>query len=120
MTKKTWFLEQFVSGYIATLLWGSKDQDGHGLEGFDGDDLTRSAKAIIADECRAFVWDNWDLIEGSDPVGAGGDFWLARNGHGAEWDHGLDYRASRILTESAKLWGEQDIMVSDEGEIEIA
>jgi hypothetical protein len=52
--------------------------------------------------------------------GAGHDFWLTRNGHGAGfWDRNYNpsplYYACQNLSGAAKAWGEASLYVGDDG-----
>jgi hypothetical protein len=56
-----------------------------------------------------------------DDAGAGMDFWLTRNGHGAGfWDGDWPEKQGEALTELAEEFGELNVYVGDDGKLYFA
>ena len=108
--------DDFTIGYVECALWSSTDENGDPLDdnyGW-GDIDHKSLKRMISD-CVAFQEDNAGDLEDTDPARAGMDFWLTRNGHGAGfWDGDYPEEVGDRLTESAKIYGSQDLCVCDD------
>ena len=92
--------------------------DGYGVENIDSDSL-----ADIIETCNDFQESNAELLAqyyarpGMNESKAGHDFWLTRNGHGAGfWDRGLGELGDKI-TDAAKVYGECDVMLGDDGKL---
>lgn len=132
---------EIVSSYAATALWSSVWYDNeedftNGVNEFNLDD--RYDVTDISDETmNSFRKDIADFIELLEDVEFNGslitindisshmtwgqfghDFWLTRNGHGAGfWDRGYgDF--GDVLTKWAKTFGEVDLFVNADNEIE--
>jgi hypothetical protein len=120
--------EEFFQGYVDCALWSSTDEDGTPIDEDHGpDDLVSEALARMRVDADAFC----DAPDGllADLViylaefsanGAGHDFWLTRNGHGAGfWDRTYNpsplYYACQNLSDAAKVWGEASLYVGDDG-----
>lgn len=99
--------DEFLSAYVAALLWSSPDEKGDFLDAA-GNELSPEAQAACVADCRRFV-----SVAGDDmthylhlikPVPtytasdcAGHDFWLTRAGHGVGfWDRGLGELGDRL------------------------
>jgi hypothetical protein len=122
-------IDTFTRAYVECALWASSDDsDNHGGEPLDCNygpaDITAEALQRMIDDCRSFQDANGDLPEkyldaGYEIGGAGHDFWLTRNRHGAGfWDRGLG-ELGRQLTDAAHEFGECWLYVGDDGRIHI-
>lgn len=119
----------FFSGYLACAKWSSalyiEDTDGNlisddNLEGYYFSDEVLKA---LTEECCTFYKEYYDLIlefidkAGTNMAGAGHDFWLTRNGHGAGfWDRGAGI-VGEILTDHADVYGGVDLGLDENGDI---
>lgn len=104
-------LDTFTQAYVEAMFWTDANTDDGDLEGASFDELSPSALTDIIEDCRDFQEANAaDLAEayntGSyDESGAGHDFWLTRNRHGAGfWDRGLGEIGDK-LTKNAHPYG---------------
>ena len=122
----------FLDGYIACALWSSNDESrpdgGDPLDdNYGPEDLAPECHAQMAQDCAAFVADNWaDLtalgqraarLDGERRGAAqnGHDFWLSRNGHGTGfWDRGHGARGDKLHA-ATKPYGEVNLFVGDDG-----
>lgn len=111
-------LNEFVSAYVAAMLWSSTDDAGVPLDANYGpSDLAPETDAKILSECSEFfslhshLWDNHEQ--------AGHDFWLTRCRHGTGfWDRDCYTNAAKeLLTTAAHKAGEQDPYVSDDRQV---
>ena len=122
----------FVRQYVATMLWSSNDEsDEYGGEPMDKNysaaDISDEAWAVILSDCDKFWRENYDdcteesmLRPGCPIEGAGHDFWLTRNRHGAGfWDGDWEYPMAIRLTENAKAFGEAFPYIGDDGQVHI-
>lgn len=114
-------MEDFISGYIACALWCGVVDDEDNAE-WDEDELTPKALETMRREASAF-YENyhplWDNAKNYSNDSAGHDFWLSRNRHGAGfWDRGLGEVGAK-LHEAAVVYGEQNLVVNDEGKLEV-
>lgn len=109
-------MNEFIEQYIKTMLWSSTGCDERPLDAdFGPEDLSDEAMAEVREDCEGFIEMAGDLIE-DNMSGAGHDFWLTRNGHGAGfWDG--DWKEGDKLTEISKTFGGQDPYVGDDGMI---
>jgi hypothetical protein len=91
-----------------------------------GDDGDIPADAMLAEETKEYLradclsfWRRFGcyaLNEGKGAKDAGHDFWFTRNGHGAGfWDGDWDEPYGHILNEGAKLYGEFQTYLGDDG-----
>lgn len=114
-------LDVFTRQYIETALWSSTDNtDDDGGEPLDANyrikDIEQSTLKQMIDDCRKFQTDHADLII-NNLSGAGHDFWLTRNGHGAGfWDGDWPEPAATMLTKSSHTWGEVNLYI-DKGKV---
>lgn len=126
-------LRDFIHGYQTCALWASTDElaDGTVLEGLEDYEFSQKTSERMVADCRAFVSENIvDLLEyaerreaeclanGFEPwAGAGHDFWLTRCGHGVGfWDRGLEELGDK-LSEAARVCGNLDPYIGDNGEV---
>lgn len=101
---------EFVRQYIVTLLWCSTDCDGEPLDSrFSSSDIPLDVAKRIVRDCRKFWTEASDDVL-DDPSGAGHDFALTRNGHGAGfWDGDWEQSAGEKLTELSEQFGEFEL-----------
>lgn len=110
-------IDQFVKSYIETLLWASTDDDGEPLDDKYSDaDISEDSLANIKKDAVKFLEDAESLIDGNYR-GAGHDFFLTRNGHGAGFWDGDWGDNGDALTELSKKFGEQHVYVGDDGKV---
>lgn len=122
----------FLDAYIECALWSSVESYNEGDEGYDRplddnygpEDIHPDTLQEMQDECLCFIDDNLDDIltfcDDSERCFemAGHDFWLTRVGHGAGfWDGDWDDAVGKRLTAAAKVWGNVDLYVGDDGKI---
>jgi hypothetical protein len=116
------YLDEFLHGYVTCALWSSTDNaDESGGEPLDAnygpEDVAPETLESMRRDCAEFIAitgmehrKNWNA------AGAGHDFWLTRNGHGAGfWDRGQP--DGDILTEHCKAFRPVDLYVGDDGRI---
>ena len=113
--------EGMVAAYIATALWSSTDDDDtpmdarYGVEDFDPEALLMLAEDCVEflseslSEIGAELLDDWSLAD------LAYDFWLTRNGHGAGFWERTDTPHWETLDRIARRYGNQDILVGDDG-----
>lgn len=107
-------MDRFTRAYLECALWAALDDDGRPLAGTVAD-FTASAVAAAEADCLDFQAHLADIIKGREEQ-AGQDFFLTRNRHGAGfWDGDWPEAAGRLLTESAHVYGTQDVIVTEEG-----
>jgi len=118
-------LDEFTTGYLEAVEWLLPEQTDAGgaiigppprdtLQGFAPAFLAE-AEADCADfqEQHAADLERYVELTRRTMSGAGVDFWLTRNGHGAGfWDRGTDPVFER-LTAAAKVYGGVDIEVAE-------
>lgn len=116
-------LDSFIDGYITTALWASTDESrddgGDPLDdNYDCSDLAPETLANMERDCKAFYEANNTLWDGEwDDYGAGHDFWLTRNGHGAGFWDGRYPKHGNALTAASKVYGEIHLYIGDNGQI---
>lgn len=127
-------LDDFTTAYIEAALWSSMDNSDENTGGdpldknYDADDLAPDTRAKMIEDCERFQrLYGWELEHATCTRGSGGytqraqaghDFWLTRNGHGAGfWDGDWSEPQATTLTTGAKLFGEFDLIVGDDGQI---
>jgi hypothetical protein len=113
--------EAFAS-YLVTALATSMDSGGRPLyDGYDIDDFDSDETLLQRSQCEDFLSSNSETInylleQGHDLETILHDFWLTRCGHGAGfWDGDYPEPYDRQLTEAAKVYGNVDIYVGDDG-----
>lgn len=131
-------LEDFIAGYIGAALWtctfDEGEETGLGMDSkYYRSDIHPDSMKVIREECEAFVSQNKELLTKAVELryvvcqsfseacsSAGHDFWLTRCRHGAGyWDRShlrLDGLGQR-LSEAARLAGDRDLYVGDDGQI---
>jgi hypothetical protein len=121
-------MDEFTRAYMQAILWAETDQsDDQGGEPLDANyDITDfSAEALrrIKKDCDAFQQQaNLDEIPTNHNIEemAGHDFWLTRVGHGAGfWDGDWPEPYDTKLTELSEKFGNVDVYVGDNGELEL-
>jgi hypothetical protein len=124
-------LGAFANAYIEAALWSSTDEsDDSGGEPLDknysaSDIADATIDKMIAD-CDDFEERFGELIHDDDSPNlakygrtevAGHDFWLSRNGHGANFADGDWPNHGDELQAAAKSYGEFDLYIGDDGQI---
>ncbi len=122
-------LEDFLGGYVRCALWSSIDGDeGKPLDDdHDETDLAPETLATMRADCERFVNANAETLVRAIATGtgrhctwsgAGHDFWLTSNGHGAGFGDG-DWPEAEddALYEAAHDFGQTDLYVGDDGRI---
>jgi hypothetical protein len=89
------YLDEFYRQYMDTALWSSNDESNErGGEPMDRHynvtHFTAKTRAAMKRDCQKFVAENWDTLQwarakGLEAGSAGHNFWLSRNGHGANF-----------------------------------
>jgi hypothetical protein len=119
-------LTPFQSGYVKAMLFCLTDEDGEPMDELTFSDVAPETLAEIIADCDAFYADNaadldWYDEYIRDDVGAGMDFFLTRNRHGAGfWDRDYTDAAQvvlRRLTVAAHAYGETYEYVGDDGKV---
>ncbi len=114
----------FFHGYVTTALWSSNDDSDEPLDkNYGSSDIAPSTKKKMKLDCAKFykrckpqLTSYCEYID-SGMEGAGHDFWLTRNGHGAGfWDRGLG-PLGEDLSKVAKKFGGVDLYVGDDGKV---
>lgn len=124
-------MDAFTMAYIECTLWSSTDDANVPLgSNYGVDDLTSGALTTMVEDCQQFQNANAEVLEQWYAVGetterAGHDFWLTRNRHGAGfWDRwsngGVEERLGRRLTDLAHNYGEANLYVNDDGQLEVS
>lgn len=121
-TKKTPSDPMFKRGldqYKHTALWSSTDDDGTPLDKHHShEDFDPNLHQKMEKDWKAFSQKHRDMVDKYGPEKVAHDFWLTRNGHGAGfWDGDYDDKDGKMLTESAKKFGQHDIYKGDDGMI---
>ena len=118
MTRQAHEMDTFTEAYIECAFWATIEE---GVRD-DVGELAPSALETMRADCADFQTTNAELLEtayadanGYGYAGAGHDFWLTRNRHGAGfWDRGLG-DVGRQLTDMAHAYGEADLYRGDDG-----
>lgn len=110
--------DEFFGQYLETLLWSELDDDGKPLDArFSTDDVAVSSLAEMRQDCDDFVSANLSDLVGIEAGQAGHDFALTRNEHGVGfWDRGLGALGDR-LSDAAKVYGTQGLLVGDDDQL---
>jgi len=127
-------LEDFMQGYLVTMLWSSTDESdesgGNPLDdNYSVSDISDESFVQARAACESFLSKYGEVIEraelsrnsdGSKMFSAGHDFWLTRNGHGAGfWDGDWSEPEATVLTKGCKEFGEAHPYVGDDGKVYI-
>lgn len=120
-------VDTFTRQYIITALWCSTDDDQEPLDdNYNINDFDEESLEIIKKDCQKFQDENSELFikGGWDLEQAAHDFLLTRNRHGAGfWDRseneGYDTKIGKQLTDVARKFGEQDIIVGDDEKLSV-
>lgn len=120
-------MDEFTTAYIEAMLWAETsgvDEEERPDErsdasfqdhGFTATDLAPETLDRIKADCAKFQAEHGPLIE-LNLTGAGHDFWLTRQGHGAGfWDGDWPDPDGDTLTEACKAYGELYPYVGDDG-----
>jgi hypothetical protein len=122
---------EFIEAYINAALFTSTDDDCEPLDSSVSiDDLPPYTIARLATDCWRFLSNvnvctdlckaialTSDRDKSYTFAGAGHDFWLTRNGHGAGfWDRDLGKIGDK-LSSNAKLLGERYLYVGDDSKV---
>ena len=125
--------DAFEAAYVKAALFSTNDQlDDSGGDPLDAnygpEHLSPDAVARVKEDCARFRELYGDLLteENCDYRGcpveeyAAHDFWLTRCGHGAGfWDGDWQEPAATVLTEAAKSFGETDLVIGDDGKLDL-
>jgi len=110
-------LPVFLDSYIRCALGCSTDEDdGEPLDAnYTAEDISAETMAEFREDCLSFLQQAGAMVD-NDISGAGHDFWLTRNGHGAgfwdgDWEHGDE------LTAIAQKFNEINLYIGDDGKI---
>lgn len=107
-------LDDFTWAYIDAALWSSTGDDDEPLDANYGiHDLAPETLARFVADCKAFQDAHYDRIA-VDLAGAGHDFWLTRNGHGAGFWDGDWPEHGDALTEACEAFGNCELYVADD------
>ena len=112
-------LEVMVSSYTAAALWISRDDRNDKNLDESGYELAEEAAAHFRSNCEEFLEKAGDLLALADEKGygietAGYDFWMAHNGHGADFrDRDLGDLGEK-LAEVAKTFSEDYLYIGDD------
>lgn len=115
-------LDEFTQAYIECALWSTNDESGAsgGVpmdENFGIEDMDSGTLAKIVTDCKQFQAEHWEDIC-NNVEGAGHDFWLTRNGHGAGfWDGSWKEPEATRLTKASKQFGSVNICVAGFGKL---
>lgn len=116
------YFQAFLRAYKECALWSSNDvgDDGEILsESMEHYQLSGETERQMAIDCAQFIAQDRETkyLESQSAEQSGHDFWLTRNRHGAGfWDRGLGEAGER-LSERARIWGEVDLYVGDDGSV---
>jgi hypothetical protein len=110
--------DEFMRSYVEAALWSSTDEKGVPLDkNYVAEDIAQETLDTLAEDARDFMKRNWkDIMD--NPAGAGHDFWLTRNHHGAGfWDGDWPDKVGKRLTDKSHAYGSFDLYVGDDGKI---
>jgi hypothetical protein len=116
-------LDTFTRSYIETALWSTHDESDEGGgehldENYGVSDFAPETLERVMRDTEQFQRENAEALEVIDSAGAGHDFWLTRNGHGAGfWDGDWPEPQATLLTKASKRMGEVDLYVGDDGQL---
>ena len=108
-------MDTFTQAYLECALWvGVTDDSGESLDQFDVTDIAPPTLAEMVADCKAFQESHYDDMS-DDLSGAGHDFFLTRNGHGAGfWDGDWPDDVGKRLTDAAHVYGEYNLYFSED------
>lgn len=107
--------DPMLNSYLHTALW-TEELDGE----YDVNDFSEGAKTKAKADCNLFKEKAGDLLNGLDLDSVGHDFWLTRNGHGAGfWDGDYEESIGQALTKISEEFGEINVEVGDDNNIEL-
>lgn len=111
-------LDEFTQAYVEALFFTSTgSRDDEDLEHASFDELAPKTLAKIIHDCALFQKDNEHLCSG-DWSGAGHDFWLTRNHHGAGfWDGDWEEPEATALTDASHGYRSIDLYRGDDGRL---
>jgi hypothetical protein len=116
--------DEFVQAYLEAALWASTEGDDEGTpldRRFTMDDFSSAALRKADEDCQAFIQLAGDKLSDMSDEKAGHLFWLDRCGHGTGfWDEdSIDSALGQELSELCKQFGECDVYVDDDGQLQI-
>lgn len=113
--------KDFFEAYCACAAWTATSDDGMVIASGMPDEVPEDVRTALEPDARKFYDDNhhlWAFEDGYGDPGAGHDFWLTRNGHGAGfWDRGLKH--GDVLTEKCKPYGGVDVWLDEAGFVQL-
>jgi len=118
-------LAAFERGYVECALWCGAWDGEERCHRVVMSDLTDDALQMLVRQAANFEHANRDLLdvanaEGRDDEYLGHDFWLTRNRHGAGfWDGRLSADLGAQLTERAHDYGECDLHLNANGQVDL-
>jgi hypothetical protein len=115
----------FQRAFIEALLWSTNDEStpdgGQPLDkNYSVGDFDEMSLAVIQSDCTGFECSYGHLYD--DPIQAGHDYALTRNGHGVGfWDRPEVYGPTnaKALTQASKARGECNVYAGDDGRLYI-
>lgn len=108
-------LDTFVRSYFETALWASSSEvsEDCSFEDLAPETITRGRR-----DCAAFLSAFRSEVDSLPDMHWPHDLWLTRNGHGAGfWDGDYPGELGERLTSAARLMGEVELYVGDDGRI---
>lgn len=113
------FLEKMVTAYLECALWSSTDETGEPIDKHGTiKDFSKKALEKAKEDCKNFLAKCGDIALTANQLGH--NFWLNRNRHGAGfWDMGLGQKGQN-LSDLSHTFGECNVYIGDDGEIELS
>lgn len=103
----------FFDAYVECALWADTPEG----EDWCASWLAPQTRDAMARDCERFEATAGEMIA-DDISGAGHDFWLTRQGHGAGfWDGGWPEDVGEKLTDLAHAFGMFELYLGDDGQI---
>jgi hypothetical protein len=117
--------DEFTTAYLEAAIWTGSDETGEPLDRdgkFSIEDFSTEALRKAEEDCTAFMEMAGPELDALSSEQAGHLFWLNRNGHGTGfWDEdALSPETQQSLDKLAHSFGECDMYVSDDGELELS
>lgn len=86
------YIPRVLNGYMTCALWASTDDQGNPLDDrYSVEDIAPKARWEMMADCKKFVDEAGNLLDGLEPEQVGHDLFLTRQGHGAGfWDRKYD------------------------------